>query len=158
MKILFVCASNICRSPYCEFLFKRMMQEDEKLAACVEKVSSAAVFNRSFKIHPKARIALKRENFTDEQIDTHKPRYIFSAYKDFKEADLIIGMENFNKHFTPFWFRKKYKSLSEVAEGKYVRVEDPFLMKNMEDYFKVMDTIKDYLEKFKKNIIDGKVN
>lgn len=156
MKILFVCASNICRSPYCEFLFKRMVEQDVELAKIVDKVSSAAVFNRSFNIHPKARIALKREGFNDEEISAHKPRYIFSAYKDFKEADLIIGMENFNKHFTPFWFRKKYKSLSEVAIGKYVRVEDPFLMKDMNDYFKVMDVIKDYLEKFKENLKNNK--
>lgn len=152
MKILFVCSSNICRSPYCEYVFKKMIANDEVLSKKIDKVSSAAVFNRSFHIHSKAILALKREGFSEEEILKHKPRYIFGAYKDFKQADLIIGMNNFNKYFVPCWFRKKYKSLSEVAIGVYKDVPDPFLMKNINDYYSVMDIIKDYLEKFADNL------
>ena len=45
MKILFVCSSNICRSPYCEYVFKRMVQSDPRLAQKVTWIRSAAVFN-----------------------------------------------------------------------------------------------------------------
>ena len=148
MKILFVCSSNICRSPYCEMLFGRMVKEDEKLSLSIEKVSSAAVLNQSFKIHPKAVLALKREGFSEEEIYSHKPRFKWLAWKDFKEADLIIGMNNANKVFTPIMFQKKFKTLSEVATGENVFIPDPWLMKDINDYYKVMDIIKDYLIKF----------
>ena len=148
MKILFVCSSNICRSPYCEMLFSRMVKEDEKLSLSIEKVSSAAVLNQSFKIHPKAVLALKREGFSEEEIYSHKPRFKWLAWKDFKEADLIIGMNNANKVFTPLIFQKKFKTLSEVATGEDVFIPDPWLMKDINDYYKVMDIIKDYLIKF----------
>ncbi len=148
MKILFVCSSNICRSPYCEMLFRRMVNEDEKLSLLIEKVSSAAVLNQSFKIHPKAVLALKREGFSEEEIYSHKPRFKWLAWKDFKEADLIIGMNNANKVFTPLIFQKKFKTLSEVATGEDVFIPDPWLMKDINDYYKVMDIIKDYLIKF----------
>ena len=71
-------------------LFRRMVSEDEKLSLSIEKVSSAAVLNQSFKIHPKAVLALKREGFSEEEIYSHKPRFKWLAWKDFKEADLII--------------------------------------------------------------------
>ena len=129
-----------------------MVQEDEVLSKKIEKVSSAAVFNRSFHIHKKAIIALQREGFSLEEINKHHPRYLIGAHKDFVEADLIIGMNNFNKYFVPCRFRKKYKSLSEVAIGEYKDVPDPFLMKDINDYFAVMDIIKEYLEKFKENL------
>lgn len=148
MKILFVCSSNICRSPYCEYLFRRMVANDEKLSLSIEKVSSAAVLNQSFKIHPKAVLALRREGFSDEEIYAHKPRFKWLAWKDFKEADLIIGMNKANKVFTPIQFQKKFKTLSEVAVGEDVFIPDPWLMKDINDYFKVMDIIKNYLEKF----------
>ena len=28
MNLLFVCSSNVCRSPYCEYMFRRMAEED----------------------------------------------------------------------------------------------------------------------------------
>ena len=152
MNILFVCSSNICRSPFCEILFRRMVSEDEKLSLLVEKISSAAVLNQSFKIHPKAVLALRREGFKDEEIYAHKPRFKWLAWKDFKDADLIIGMNKANKVFTPLPFQKKFKTLSELAIGEDVFISDPWLMKDINDYYKVMDLIKDYLEKFAQNL------
>ena len=152
MKILFVCSSNICRSPYCEYLLKRMAKEDKELSQIIEKVSSAAVLNQSFKIHPKAVVALKREGFSEEEIYAHKPRFKWCAWKDFKEADLIIGMNNANRFFTPIQFKKKFQTLSFAATGEEVFIEDPWLMKDINDYLKVMDTIKNYLVKFVENL------
>lgn len=47
MKILFICMSNICRSPYCEYVFRKTVEEDSVLSHNVEWVKSSAVFNRS---------------------------------------------------------------------------------------------------------------
>ncbi len=155
MKIVFVCSSNICRSPYCEIMMQRMIENDKDLASKVKKVSSAAMLNRSFKINPKAVLSLRREGFSDDVIYAHKPRFKIAAWKDLKEADLIIGMNNANKFFTPLVFKKKFRTLSEVAENKYKNIPDPWLMKDMNDYYAVMDILKDYLNKFVERIKRG---
>ena len=52
MNILFVCSSNICRSPFCEYVFRDMVAKDPELQKRVSKVASAAVFNRMKRIRP----------------------------------------------------------------------------------------------------------
>lgn len=47
MKILFVCSSNVCRSPYAEYVFRRMVEQSPVLSAAGITVSSSAVFNKS---------------------------------------------------------------------------------------------------------------
>ena len=147
MKILFVCSSNICRSPYCEYVFKRMVKEDAELSAKMESVRSAAVFNRSFKIHPKARLALLREGFSEEEIDAHKPAFKWGDGYLFKEADVIIGMTRMNKIALPLRYHKKFVTLSEYVDGYYTTIPDTFNMKSLDDYFAVMDLIKGFLIK-----------
>ena len=41
MKILFVCSSNICRSPFCEYVFRDMVEKDPELKKRVDGVASA---------------------------------------------------------------------------------------------------------------------
>ena len=147
MKILFVCSSNICRSPFCEYVFRRMTEQDAELATKVERVRSAAVFNRSRRIHPKARLALLREGFTEEEIDAHRPAFKWGDGRLFKEADVIIGMTKMNKVALPLRFHKKFVTLSEYVDGSYTTIPDPFLMKSLDDYFAVMDLIKGFLVK-----------
>lgn len=147
MKILFVCSSNICRSPFCEYVFGRAVKNDPVLSAKVESVRSAAVFNRSRRIHPKARLALLREGFTQSEIDAHKPAFKWGDGRLFKEADLIIGMTKANKIVMPLKYRKKFVTLSEYVDGRYTTIPDPFLMKSIDDYFAVMDQIKGFLDK-----------
>lgn len=147
MKILFVCSSNICRSPFCEYVFRRMVKNDPVLSEKVESVRSAAVFNKSFKIHPKARLALLREGFSEEEIAAHKPAFKWGDGYLFKEADVIIGMTRMNKIALPIRYHKKFVTLSEYVDGYYTTIPDPFLMKNIDDYYAVMDQIKGFLVK-----------
>ena len=70
--VLFVCSSNVCRSPYCEFTLRRMVENDDDLRGKVD-VCSSAVFNRSKSIFPKAVDILKREGFDEREILAHKP-------------------------------------------------------------------------------------
>lgn len=152
MKILFICASNICRSPFCEYYFKRMVENDSELAEKVESVRSSAVFNKSKRIHPNAVQALKREGFEEDYILSHKPTFKWTDKHLFEDADYIVGMSKKNKWFLPIKFWKKFTTLSEFATGEYKVVVDPFLMKTVEEYNAVMDQIKDYLEKLAKKI------
>ena len=75
MKILFVCSSNICRSPYCEFVFKRMCEKDGELASRIEWIKSGAVFHQCHKLHPKAKDELMAEGFVPEELDKHAPAF-----------------------------------------------------------------------------------
>lgn len=142
-KILIVCSSNICRSPYCEYLLRRMIQNDPNLKDRIE-VSSSAVFNKSKRIFPKAVDALVREGFSKEEALAHVPTFKRGAREKFENADVIIGMSKMHRLLTPRKFRNKYVTLSEIATGKYVPIPDPFLAKNQEEYDKTMQTLKDY--------------
>ena len=148
MNILFVCSSNICRSPFCEYVFRDMVAKDPELQKRVSKVASAAVFNRMYKIHPKARIALLREGFDGAYIDAHKPSFKWGDRHLFDEADLIVGMSRANKWVLPLRYHRKFVTISEYAEGAYENVPDPFLMKEVDDYLAVMDFLKAKLVKF----------
>ena len=145
MKILFVCSSNICRSPYCEFVFRRMCENDPDLAARVEWVKSGAVFHQCKNLHPKAKAALEAEGFAPEVLDKHSPAYWRRFPERFEQADIIIGMTRWHKYFIPKKWRGKYVDLAELATGTYTPVPDPFLAKTQEKYNEVMRGLDKYL-------------
>ena len=145
MKILFVCSSNICRSPYCEFVFRRMCENDPDLAARVEWVKSGAVFHQCKNLHPKAKAALEAEGFAPEILDKHSPAYWRRFPERFEQADIIIGMTRWHKYFIPKKWRGKYVDLAELATGTYTPVPDPFLAKTQEKYNEVMRVLDKYL-------------
>lgn len=149
MKILFVCMSNICRSPYCEYVFKRIAENDEVLKKNIEWIKSSAVFNKSYHINSKAKTALLREGFSEEETDKHMPTFKYGkGRKFFDEADIIIGMTRSNKVFLPLKYHKKFRLLSELATGEYTPIPDPVLIKDQDEYHKAMDKIKEYLEQY----------
>ena len=138
--------SNICRSPYCEYVFKDIVSKDEVLSAEIEWTKSSAVFNKSFVINGKARLALMREGFDEAAISAHEPTFKWGkGRKYFKECDIIIGMTRSNKLFLPYFCRKKFRLLSELALGEYVPIPDPVLIKDQDKYYAAMDVIKSYL-------------
>lgn len=153
MKILFVCSSNVCRSPYCEFHFKRYMEEYSALKEIVSECNSGAVFNRSKKLHTKAKKALLQEGFEEKILDAHKPRFIKDNLTLFKESDVIIGMTRWHKWCLPGDLRAKYFNLSEIAGEKYKAIPDPFLAINQEQYNKVMSVVGDYVKKYALKLI-----
>ncbi|MCQ2486518.1 MAG: hypothetical protein MJ129_01135 [Clostridia bacterium] len=145
MKILFVCSSNVCRSPYCEYMFRRMVENDEELKNKVE-IKSSAVLNQMKEIDPKTREALIREGFDAAYVDSHKPGVFYKDKKLFDEADVIIGMTKSHKLFLPKKWKRKFVTLSEAAVGEYKAIPDPWLEKNMDKYIDAMNVIKNYLE------------
>ena len=148
--VLFVCSSNVCRSPYCEFMLRRMIDNDDELRGKVD-VCSSAVFNRSKSIFPKAVDVLKREGFDESEILAHKPSFKNDKER-FEKADVIIGMSHMHKLLTPRKYRKKYVTLSEAATGKYAPVPDPFLATSQKEYDKTMTVLKSYVESYFKQL------
>ncbi|MDE5756523.1 MAG: hypothetical protein K2I23_05465 [Clostridia bacterium] len=146
MKILFICMSNICRSPYCEYVFRKIVQEDDVLSKNIEWVKSSAVFYKSLKINHKSVKVLTDEGFDREYVLSHQPTFKWGkGRRYFKDADIIIGMTRSNKWFLPFRFHKKFALLSVLASGKYKAIPDPVLIKEQEKYNKAMEEIKGYL-------------
>ncbi len=146
MKILFVCSSNVCRSPYCEFVLRRLIQNDDATRGKIE-VSSSAVFNRSKNIFPRAVDILVREGFDKEEVLAHKPSFKTDKQR-YEEADVIIGMSKTHGLLTPHKYRKKYHTLSEIAAGKYKPIPDPFLATSQKAYDKTMAVLKEYVEMY----------
>lgn len=146
MKVLFVCSQNMCRSPYCEYMFARMVEDNEKLRGRVE-VDSSAVMSPGTKIDKNTVAALVKEGFDKDFAEAHKPGYMWrkSDRKLFKEADIIIGMTKSHKTYLPIRWKRKFVTLSEAATGVYTPIPDPWLMKQSK-YFAIMDIIKGYLE------------
>lgn len=148
MKILFVCASNICRSPYCEFVFRKMVENDPVLKGKIE-VKSSAVFNQMTKINDKTRkVLIEEEGLDPVTVDAHVPSYVKNDRERFDEADVIIGMTKFQKVLLPKRYKKKYITLSEAAIGKYESIPDPWLIDDYKEYLKRMLIIKNYLIKY----------
>lgn len=138
--------SNICRSPYCEYVFRKIVQEDEVLSEKVEWIKSSAVFNKSFKINHKSEKVLTSEGFDRDYVLSHKPTFKWGkGRRYFKDADIIIGMTRSNKFFLPLRFHKKFALLSVLASGEYKPIPDPVLIKDQDKYNQVMEEIKGYL-------------
>jgi protein-tyrosine-phosphatase len=111
-------------------------------------VRSAAVFNKSKKLHSKAVVALLAEGFNEAQIASYRPMYKRKDINLFEEADIIIGMTRFHKFLTPTKYKSKFTTLSQVALKKYIPIPDPFLASNQKSYDQIMFQIKDYLKKY----------
>ena len=152
MKILIVCSSNVCRSPYAEFHLKRLVENNPVLKQNIEWVDSSAVFNRSKEIFPKTKQCLLDDGFTLEEIDKFKPSFIKDNIKPFEEADLIIGMTKSHKFWLPKKFKKKFVTLSEAAYNIYTAMPDPFMTKDMKKYKSYMEAIKVATERFADNL------
>ncbi|MDO5449245.1 MAG: low molecular weight phosphatase family protein [Clostridia bacterium] len=150
-KVLFVCSQNMCRSPYCEMMFRRLVEESPVLRDKVEVTRSSAVMTPGTSIDPLTVEALVREGFDKTQVEQHRPGFMYrkADIKLFNEADIVIGMTKSHKYmiFVPSW-RRKFKTLSEAATGSYKAVPDPWLQRDTEKYIGEMNKIKAYLEQY----------
>lgn len=153
MKILFICSTNICRSPYCEMYFRRLIERDPALAAIVDDVKSGAVINFGGKLDKKAYACMLSEGFPQEWLDAHRSKHIIFHPKMFREADVIIGMTRIHGIVLPPSMRKKYVNLSEACGGKYKAIPDPFLARTQEEYNGAMNVIASYLDEYAAKLV-----
>ncbi|WP_057739981.1 low molecular weight protein-tyrosine-phosphatase [Limosilactobacillus secaliphilus] len=91
MKVLFVCLGNICRSPLAEAMFREMLEE-KGLAQAVS-VDSAATSTEEEGNPPYPGI---RQIMRKYHLDNHGHVSRPLNRQDFKDADLIIGMDDMN--------------------------------------------------------------
>lgn len=151
MTILFVCSSNSCRSPFCEYVFKRMVEQDEELNGRV-RVDSAGVLNRISSMDARTKKALLREGFKQEDFQGFAPKLVQDVPEVFRDADVIIGMTRWHKFRCPKDCRGKFKTLSEAADGRYRPIPDPWFLPGTDQYYAAMDELKAYLERYLKRL------
>lgn len=152
LKTLFICSSNVCRSPWCEYQYNRMVQGDRELQELADEAGSSAVFNRSKEIHKMTRNALIADGFDTDFVDSHQPHFKADQPEDFESADIIIGMSKTHKLMVPAKYRKKYLPISQAAGYEYQGIEDPFLIRDPKKYKKVMDRLTHYTKEFAQQI------
>ena len=90
-KIIFICEGNICRSPMAEFIFKNMLDE-ANMASDFDVTSRATILDtngQDFYSKAKEQLIKHQIPFTD-----HLASQI--TIQEFRNADYIIGMENYN--------------------------------------------------------------
>ena len=147
MNILFICSSNACRSPYCEFVFRRLAEADPELSKTVT-VRSAGVLNPVFGMDHRTKYALRQEGFSEAEINAFHSCFSWTHPKRFREADVIIGMTKSHGRFLlPSW-KKKFTTLSEAATGTYTAIPDPWFEPRQKPYLAAMDELKEYLEQY----------
>ena len=153
MNILFVCSSNQCRSPFCEFAFKKIVEQDPVLRENVT-VRSGGVLNPMKELDPRTIKSLEREGIPKDAYKNFIPTLRKDDPTRFEEADVIIGMTRWHKWRLPRRERKKFMTLSEAAEGKYTAVPDPWFDPRISTFFKCMDVIKVYLQEYADKLHD----
>lgn len=95
MRIMFVCHGNICRSPMAEFIFKKML-EDENLTEKFVVASSATSTEEIWggvgnPVYPPAKAELARHGISCEG-----KRAVRLQASDYEKYDLFIGMDSAN--------------------------------------------------------------
>ena len=146
MRILFVCLGNICRSPAAEGIFNHLIVERglEKVISC----DSAGIvgYHEGQGAYPKMKkIALARGYDLTSISRPVRPSH------DFKDFDLIIGMDNQNiadltRMATDEQSRAKIHKMTEYCTvHRVTSVPDPYYGE-AKDYELVIDLLEDACE------------
>ena len=132
-----------------------MVEESDILRDKVKVTRSSAVMTPGTCIDPLTVEALVREGFDRDTVERHAPGFIIrpADRRIFDDADIIVGMTKSHKYMIlKRRWRRKFKTLSEVAIGEYRAVPDPWLERDTEKYIGEMNKIKAYLEQYKANL------
>lgn len=153
MKVLFICSSNICRSPFCEYEFRKIVESDPVLRGKVE-VASAGLMGSHDTMDERTQRALYRDEFGKAYVESFKSKTIRDDRRVFDEATVIIGMTKWHKYLLPRKYRSKFMTLSEAGIGRYAAIKDPWFEKSLDGYMKILYTMKDYMELYADKLRD----
>ncbi len=154
--ILFVCTGNTCRSPFAEFMMRKLLEErlgDD--AASKIRISSAGTYAFSG-VEPPPDAQRSAREF-DVDLSPHRSRSIHLSMME--AADLILCMTAMHKaHLVARfpWFEDRIFILKKYAGGRYSQgemettdesfdIDDP-IGKGIGEYRKVFGEIREYMD------------
>ena len=148
LRLIFLCAGNICRSPYAELKFKYLLHKSGKIDPANFIIQSGGFLaQRDVQIHPFTRRKLIEEHVSLDQINAHVPRTMRKHKQDLLNANVLIVMTKDQKEILmPKKYIQKTLLLSEIANGDGIDIPDPALITDFEKYSTIMDVINGYLQ------------
>ena len=145
MKILFVCAGNICRSPIAEFIAKHFIKQNQIKNVEVKSCGLNGFHNGQSMHQGSAKIldhyGIVHQDFTSKQIN--------QDYFDW--ADIIFIMDQDNYEDITRWFgtNTKIHKITEYSNKlKYKEVPDPWYDHNFDLPYQILfDAIHNFFVK-----------
>ena len=121
MNILFLCHGSICRSPSAEFIFKKMIKDNnlqDYYSCCSRALSDDAL---GCDIYPPTKEALDKYNIPYTKHIATK-----CSQEDIDNADLVLYMDEENKLLLSrqFAWQKKFVCLADYLDTN--EVDDPW--------------------------------
>lgn len=147
--LIFLCAGNICRSPYAAFTFKQLLQTSAKIDASNFRIASGGFLSqKDVRIHPFTRRRLiEEEHIPLAQVDAHVPRTMRKHKEDLLKATLLIVMTKDQKNILmPKKYRHNTILLSDLANSEEIDIPDPAIITEYSKYSAILDVINKYLQ------------
>ncbi|OLS23584.1 MAG: hypothetical protein HeimC3_23960 [Candidatus Heimdallarchaeota archaeon LC_3] len=136
------------RSPYGEFIAKKIVSELKKMQLIKEELSfkSGVVTYQNGSIHPLTEKFLIEDGINKNQTNRHQARLVDNYPEYFSETKLFIAMTNEHRKILN---KKGYLNnylLSEVANKGQEEILDPYLYPEIEE--EIFANIKEYTKRF----------
>nr|MDO8117287.1 hypothetical protein [Candidatus Sigynarchaeota archaeon] len=146
VRVIFICGGNICRSPYAEMKFKKMLAD----MGCNKKVivsSGGFIIQRDVYIHFLTERALKEAGVSEDRIKRHVPRHVRNHKDEMESVDLILSpTKTIIETLLPRRYWHKAFLMSEMSEaGEQINIEDPAPIQDYDEYMKIIVQIDPFL-------------
>jgi tetratricopeptide (TPR) repeat protein len=150
--IVIVCNGNISRSPYIEYIIKRMIENDFPELNELITVRSMGILYPNVKMNQLTEKYLLKDDFSEKEIEKHIPKY-WEDYPEIHEnASIFITTTGEQAQYLNFYYPGKAFMLSYVAEEKFENIIDPAVHRaDAEELFRIM---KDFSKKFVKKLLE----
>lgn len=145
--LIFLCAGNICRSPYAEMMFEQLINESSLQSKDRFKIQSGGfIDNKKINLHVNSRQALLDDGVPEERVNRFHTRHMRFFKEDLAAADALIVMSKDNAELVNMKYREKVVHLSElVLNGIVEDVKDPVLIQNYAEYRMRTNRIREML-------------
>lgn len=154
-RIIFICGGNICRSPFAEMKFEKVLGDRCGSAPSNIIISSGGFISNKI-IHEFTRRALLEAGVPAERVDAFSPRHMRKHKDELDSVDLIlVPTRSIIETLLPRRYWNKAFLFSEVDGGVQVDIEDPALLKEYEPYHDVMVQIDRYLDILATRLVDA---